>query len=98
MKNDVGNNPFMVCPTPIVFAYHPSVSNTFSRRNSYSLQNSTEFAIHLKKGGLSAREEAEMVNYKCFNYVTSNYAAFWNIINNVMNHQPGERLMGVIDE
>ena len=81
-----------------MFAYHPSVSKTFPGRNSYSLQNSTEFAIHLKKSGLSAQEEAGMVHYKCFNYVTSNYAAFRNIINNVMNLQPGERLMGVIDE
>ena len=50
-----------------------------------------EVVIHVMKKGPQFKEGKLMVNYKCFNYVPSEYPATRNVINNVMAFVPGER-------
>ena len=84
---------FWVASTPLYCIYHPSVCNGFPGRATFALSNMAEVIIHVMKKGPQFKEGKLMVNYKCFNYVPSQYPATRNIINNVMALVPGERHM-----
>ena len=84
---------FWVSPTPLYCMYHPSVPNGFPGRATFALSNVAEMVIHVMKKGVQFKEGKQMVNYKCFNYVPSEYPATRNVINNVMGLIPGERHM-----
>ncbi|CDF39110.1 adenine specific DNA methyltransferase [Chondrus crispus] len=84
---------FWVASTPLYCIYHPSVCNGFPGRATFALSNMAEVVIHVMKKGPPFKEGRLMVNYKCFNYVPSEYPATRNVINNVMGLVPGERHM-----
>lgn len=98
MKNQANQRAFLVSPSPLTIVYHPSVHRAVPYKKSCQLANSTEFAIHVKRNGLPFHEEANMVNYKNFNYVPSSYPAYKNVINNVMGLIPGESLLIPVPE
>lgn len=83
---------FSVDPTPMIFARHPRAHGTFPGKKSCALSNAVEFAVHLKKNGLTFKEEEAMVNYHSFNYVPSTYPAWKNIIDNVKGLLPKEQV------
>ena len=83
---------FSVDKVPLTIAKHQSVNSSFPGTISCSLRSTCEFAVHLKKNGLSFSEEEQMVDYRHHNYVASTYAATRNIINNVRWLLPGEQL------
>lgn len=84
---------FSVDSVPLIIARHPSVNTTFPGRKSCTLASAAEYAVHLvKKGPVPFKSLQTMVNYTSFNYVSSAYPAFKNIINNVMWLLPGEQV------
>lgn len=84
---------FWVSSTPLYCMYHPSVPNGFPGRATFAMYNMAEMVIHVMKRGVQFKEGKLMVKYKCFNYVSSEYPATRNVINNVMGLIPGERHM-----
>lgn len=84
---------YMVDSSPLFVVYHPSCRKSFPGRKSCSLSNKAEMCIHVKKNGLPFAEEEKMVNYRNFNHVLCTYPAYTNVINNVMDLLPGEKLM-----
>ena len=84
---------FAVDKVPMIFVRSSHSSTSFPGRATCTLQSSAEVAVHLKKNGLSFKDEAEMVNYRNFNYVASGFKATTNVIDNVPGLAPGERLM-----
>lgn len=89
---------FSVDKVPIVMAKHPSGRNGFPGRCSCTLRCDVEFVLHLKKNGLSFQEESKMVNYENFNYVSSTFPAFSNIMDNVKGLLSGEQVRIKIPE
>ena len=83
---------FSVDKVPLTIVKHPSVYTSFPGVASCALSSSSEYAVHLKKNGLPYRKEAEMVDYRVQNFVSSSFPATKNVINNVQRLLPGEQV------
>lgn len=81
--DDKSSNVFSVDKAPMNFVNSPNNHKTAPHRSSCTLQGMVEYALHLKKNGLSYEEEAKMVNYKTFNYINSNFGGTKNVIDNI---------------
>ena len=83
---------FSVDSALLVLTRHPSVSNGHAGRSSCSLHCCVEFMLHAKKNGLQYANEGEIVNYRSFNYVSSSFKGYQNVINNVKGLLQGEQV------
>lgn len=81
---------FNVDKVPIVFVNKFNVHNGCPVYKSTALQSNTEIAVHLKKNGLSFKEECAMVNYRTFNYVHSSFMGSKNTVDNCPKLAPNE--------
>lgn len=84
---------FSVDHQAFMVAYHPTYERGKPGRTSCDLNNGYDLAVHILKNGLRHDKERSMVNYDSFSYVGSDYAGFYNIINNVKGPLPGERIV-----
>lgn len=91
-ENDENRPTFSVDSAPLVLTKHPSASNRYSGRISCSLHCCVELMLHAKKNGLPFVKEVDMVNYQTFNYVSSSFKGFQNVVNNVKGLLPGEQV------
>jgi len=67
----------------MIFINKVTANSSFPGRSSCALQSNAEFAVHLKKNGVSYATEHSMVNYKSFGYVDSSFSAMKNTIDNI---------------